>query len=629
MVISSPCLTDIKNWLVQKQTAFGKDFSNPFTADSLLKTIWFSTHHASHAPCYSNEALAIPEQTATGKEISNPFMAVVVRGVMRVVASWSDNRGGGAAKVGRRWWGGGEEMVNVVEWQWGKEMMTMVDVVVGRRRRWPESGRIIPSGEIKVHIEVLSVLWGNRLPIPDGSLPLSRKRIFQKWTKIKQNRQNRAREWKEREKSKPKALQKIVSQLAILGENISQEDLNLKFLRSLPSEWNTHVVVWRNKPDLDTMSFDDLYNNFKIVKQEVKGTASSSSSSNLQNMAFVSSPSSTNEVNTAYGVSTANTQVSPASTQVSTASTQVSTANLSDDTVYAFLASQPNGSQLVYEDLEQIHEDDIEEMDLKWQLALLSMRTRRFFQKTGRKITINGSDTAGYDNSRRTVNVEETSSKAMLAIDGAGFDWSYMADDEVPTNMALMAFSDSELVLSVEVLTMYKLIAITIKGKWWVIHKKKIKAMLTVDATKGNDRDTYVRSLRLHRNLMEDNVYLWGRAKRWNILVVYEEKTHEDLHTCLFSCFLSQVKPKKVIQALTDPSWIEAMQDELLQFKLQKGYTQEEGIDYDEVFAPVARIEAIRLFLAYASFKYFIVYQMDVKSVFLYGKIKEEVYVCQ
>ncbi|GJU55538.1 retrovirus-related pol polyprotein from transposon TNT 1-94 [Tanacetum coccineum] len=272
-------------------------------------------------------------------------------------------------------------------------------------------------------------------------------------------------------------LQKIVSQLAILGENISQEDLNLKFLRSLPSEWNTHVVVWRNKPDLDTMSFDDLYNNFKIVEQEVKGTASSSSSSSSQNMAFVSSPSSTNEVNTAYGVSTANTQVSPASTQVSTASTQVSTANLSDDTVYAFLASQPNGSQLVYEDLEQIHEDDIEEMDLKWQLALLSMRTRRFFQKTGRKITINGSDTAGYDkskvecfnchkmghfarecrgprnqdsrnrnqdSSRRTVNVEETSSKAMVAIDGAGFDWSYMADDEVPTNMALMAFSDSE-----------------------------------------------------------------------------------------------------------------------------------------------------------------------------------------
>ncbi|GJX63292.1 hypothetical protein Tco_0296192 [Tanacetum coccineum] len=187
-------------------------------------------------------------------------------------------------------------------------------------------------------------------------------------------------------------LQKIVSQLAILGEIISQEDLKLIFLRSLPSEWNTHVVVWRNKRDLDTMRFDDLYNNFKIVEQEVKGTANSSSSS--QNMVFMSSPNSTNEVNTAI------IQVSPASTQVSTASTQVSTANLSDATIYAFLANQPNGSQLVHEDLEQIHEDDLEEMDLKWQLALLSMRTRRFFQKTGRKITINESDTAGYDKSK-------------------------------------------------------------------------------------------------------------------------------------------------------------------------------------------------------------------------------------
>ncbi|GJS63688.1 putative ribonuclease H-like domain-containing protein [Tanacetum coccineum] len=232
-------------------------------------------------------------------------------------------------------------------------------------------------------------------------------------------------------------LQKIVSQLAILGENISQEDLNLKFLRSLPSEWNTYVVVWRNKPDLDTMSFDDLYNNFKIVEQEVKGTASSSSSLSSQNVAFVSSSSSTNEVNTAYGVSTANTQVSPASTQVSTASTQASTANLSDAIVYAFLANQPNESQLVHEDLEQIHEDDLEEIDLKWQLALLSMMTRK-----GPRNQDNLSK--NQDSSRRTINVEEISSKAMLAIDGAGFNWSFMADEEVPIDMALMVFSDSE-----------------------------------------------------------------------------------------------------------------------------------------------------------------------------------------
>ncbi|GKA65686.1 putative ribonuclease H-like domain-containing protein, partial [Tanacetum coccineum] len=144
---------------------------------------------------------------------------------------------------------------------------------------------------------------------------------------------------------------------------------------------------------------------------------------------------------------------------------------------------------------------------------------------------------------------------------------------------------------------------------------------------------------------------------------------HKDYQNCLFACFLSQNEPKKVIQALEDPSWIEAMQEELLQFQLQKvwtlvnlpnskraigtkwvfrnkkdergivirnkerlvaqGYTQEEGIDNDEVFALVARIEAIRLFLAYASFMGFIMYQMDVKSAFLYGTIKEEVYVCQ
>nr|GEU91962.1 hypothetical protein [Tanacetum cinerariifolium] len=100
---------------------------------------------------------------------------------------------------------------------------------------------------------------------------------------------------------------------------------------------------------------------------------------------------------------------------------------------------------------------------------------------------------------------------------------------------------------------------------------------------------------------------------------------NDDFHTCMFACFLLQEEPKRVHQALKDPSWIEAMQEELLQFKMQK----EEGIDYEEVFAPVARIEAIRLFLAYASFMGFMVYQMDDKSAFLYETVKEEVYVCQ
>ncbi|GJW16503.1 retrovirus-related pol polyprotein from transposon TNT 1-94 [Tanacetum coccineum] len=119
---------------------------------------------------------------------------------------------------------------------------------------------------------------------------------------------------------------------------------------------------------------------------------------------------------------------------------------------------------------------------------------------------------------------------------------------------------------------------------------------------------------------------------------IYEGKSHQDLHICLFACFLSQEEPKRVSKALSDPTWVEAMQEELLQFKLQKvwilmdlpkGHTQEEGIDYDEVFTPLARIESIRMFLAYASYMGFIVYQIDVKSAFLFGQIEEEVYVCQ
>ncbi|GJZ93558.1 putative ribonuclease H-like domain-containing protein [Tanacetum coccineum] len=144
---------------------------------------------------------------------------------------------------------------------------------------------------------------------------------------------------------------------------------------------------------------------------------------------------------------------------------------------------------------------------------------------------------------------------------------------------------------------------------------------------------------------------------------------HKDHQNYLFACFLSQEEPKTISQALQDESRVEVMQEELLQFKLQKvwvlvdlpygkkvigtklvfrnkrdersivvknkarlvaqGFRQEEGIDYNEVFAHVARIEAIRLFLAFASYMRFTVYQMDVKSSFLYGTIEEEVYVHQ
>ncbi|GKE23581.1 hypothetical protein Tco_1435093 [Tanacetum coccineum] len=153
-------------------------------------------------------------------------------------------------------------------------------------------------------------------------------------------------------------LQKLISQLEIHGESISQEDVNQKFLRSLSPEWNTHTIVWRNKPEIDTLSMDDLYNNLKIYKPKVKGT--SSSSTNIQNVAFVSSnnTSSTNgAVNTTHGATTASTQATIVN------STTID--NLSDAVICAFFASQPNSPQLDNKDLQQIHPDDLEEMDLR------------------------------------------------------------------------------------------------------------------------------------------------------------------------------------------------------------------------------------------------------------------------
>ncbi|GKC78106.1 ribonuclease H-like domain-containing protein [Tanacetum coccineum] len=237
-------------------------------------------------------------------------------------------------------------------------------------------------------------------------------------------------------------LQNLVRQLELLDEKLSQEDVN--------------------------QNMDDLYNNLKVYEPEVKGMSSSSSST--QNMAFVSfsnnNTSSTNEAdNTAHGVCTASTQVNVANS--------INIDNLSDAVICVFFTSQPNSPQLAHEDLQQIYLNDMEEMDLRWKMVMLTMRARRFLKNTGRKLTVNGNESIGFDkskvecynyhkrghfakecralrnqdnnnkeSSKRSVFVEISNSTSLVSCDGlGGYDWSDQAEEG--TNYALMAFSSS------------------------------------------------------------------------------------------------------------------------------------------------------------------------------------------
>ncbi|GJU04534.1 retrovirus-related pol polyprotein from transposon TNT 1-94 [Tanacetum coccineum] len=117
--------------------------------------------------------------------------------------------------------------------------------------------------------------------------------------------------------------------------------------------------------------------------------------------------------------------------------------------------------------------------------------------------------------------------------------------------------------------------------------------------------------------------------------ILTRNQLRSDGGMCMYALTVSTMEPKNVKEAMTDPAWIESMQEELLQFKrldtrlVVKGYRQEEGIDFEESFAPVAIMEAIRIFLAYAAHKSFTVFQMDMKTTFLHSTLKKDVYVCQ
>nr|GEY24462.1 hypothetical protein [Tanacetum cinerariifolium] len=171
--------------------------------------------------------------------------------------------------------------------------------------------------------------------------------------------------------------------LSILKKGVFTKDVNQKFLRSLPFSWSQVYLIMRTKPGVDTLSFDDLYNSLKVFKSNVKG--STASSSITQNVVFVSfdSTSSTNK------------------------------------------------------DLEPLDEFDLEDMDLKWQVAMISMRLKKFYKKTGRKMHFDAKEPVGFDKTKDEP-------KAMVTIDGDGVDRTGHAEDDIE-NYALIAFNSSNL----------------------------------------------------------------------------------------------------------------------------------------------------------------------------------------
>ncbi|GKE42032.1 hypothetical protein Tco_1469316, partial [Tanacetum coccineum] len=196
----------------------------------------------------------------------------------------------------------------------------------------------------------------------------------------------------------------------------------------------THIYLLKQQYENFTVSSSEVLDQTfdrlqKLISQlEIHG----------ETFVSLSSTSSTNgAVNTAHGATTASTQA--------TAVKSTTIDNLSDVVICAFFASKPNSPQLDNDDLQQINPDDLEEMDLRWQMAMQTMTARRFLKNTRRKFSVNGTETIGFDkskNTRRVVPVETTTSNAFVTYDGFGYDWSDQAE-EGPTNFALMAYSST------------------------------------------------------------------------------------------------------------------------------------------------------------------------------------------
>ncbi|GJZ75332.1 ribonuclease H-like domain-containing protein [Tanacetum coccineum] len=266
--------------------------------------------------------------------------------------------------------------------------------------------------------------------------------------------------------------QHILSMLELHDATVSIEDANLKFLRSLPSVWHVVATMIRGQPGLDELDFDDLYNNLKVYEHELKGV----SNSNSQNIAFLSTEvkGSTLKQSTAEPTNIPKGYTQAASSKVPTAPNY---ASHSDEIICSFFSQQASmPTTHDDEDLLQIDEDAMEEIDIRWQVAMITARIRKFMRKTGRPIDLKPKNGITFDKSKiecfncqklghfarecrfakyqenrangrqekKTVAIEDSNSKALVATDNnEDIDWTKEFDAE-PTTFAMMALTEVE-----------------------------------------------------------------------------------------------------------------------------------------------------------------------------------------
>ncbi|GJR46231.1 putative ribonuclease H-like domain-containing protein [Tanacetum coccineum] len=214
--------------------------------------------------------------------------------------------------------------------------------------------------------------------------------------------------------------QKILSQLNQMQAKPDNEDCNMKFLRALPPSWSQVAITLKTKGGLDYLSFDDLYNKLRTLEIDVKGGSSydSRGTSAPTHSAFVSAASTNSKMT--YPDQSHSTTFTTAS------SIPAASSNVIESVLHSFVAESDPQQQITYEDFDQIGKIDLEELDIKWQMAMLSIRINRFEKKAGRKFKFNNKDAARFD--KKKVQIKELDkirrTKRLSGVSDSMLNWS-------------------------------------------------------------------------------------------------------------------------------------------------------------------------------------------------------------